>query len=77
MTHDPQREILAYLIKGGRLTVQKASRIFETTELRRIVSRLRKKGHTICARKCSDVTRSGRTTQFNEYYMMSTSDSSK
>jgi hypothetical protein len=44
MVRNPQREILAYLLAGGRLTVQKASRLFETTELRKIVSRLRRLG---------------------------------
>lgn len=69
MERNPQREILAYLLSGGRLTVQKAARQFETTELRKVISRLRRKGYAICADKCYDKTRSGRNTQFNEYYI--------
>lgn len=42
MKHDPQNKILAYLKAGGRLTVRKAERLYHTTELRRIISRLRK-----------------------------------
>lgn len=34
MVRNPQREILAYLLAGGRLTVQKAIQMFDTTELR-------------------------------------------
>ena len=44
MKHDPQNKILAYLKAGGRLTVRKAERLYHTTELRRIISRLRKNG---------------------------------
>lgn len=44
MTYEPQSKILAYLKAGGRLTVRKAERLYHTTELRRIISRLRKNG---------------------------------
>lgn len=69
MTHDPQNKILAYLLKGGRLTVQKAIILFCTTELRRIISRLRKRGHPICDRRLNATTSDGRQTQFKEYYL--------
>lgn len=69
MTHDPQNKILAYLKQGGRLTVQKAIHLFSTTELRRIVSRLRKRGYPIADRRLNAVTSDGRQTQFKEYYM--------
>ena len=69
MKHDPQTKILTYLVVGGRLTVRKAERLFHTTELRRIVSRLRRKGYTISSDKLSAVTEDGRPTRFNEYYM--------
>lgn len=69
MVRNPQREILAYLLGGGRLTVQKASRLFETTELRKIVSRLRRLGQPIEDVKHYDTTRTGRRVQFKEYFM--------
>lgn len=75
MTYEPQSKILAYFKAGGRLTVRKAERLFCTTELRRIVSRLRRQGHAICSNKLSAVTEDGRHTQFNEYYMAQVADS--
>lgn len=76
-TQEPQKCILAYLSAGGRLTVQKAFRLFHTTELRKIVSRLKRKGYIICADKKSDITNDGRLTQFNEYYMLKVADASE
>ena len=64
MKHDPQNKILAYLQAGGRLTVRKAERLYHTTELRRIISRLRKMGYSICSNKQKAVTEDGRPTQF-------------
>ena len=66
----PKRDILAYLQSGGRLTVNKALRLFHTTELRKIVSRLRKEGWTICADKRQDETEDGRKVTYNEYYLV-------
>ena len=65
----PKRDILAYLLNGGRLTVNKAMRLFHTTELRKIVSRLRRAGWTICADRRNDKTEDGRHVTFNEYYL--------
>lgn len=65
----PQNAILESLKRGERLTVQKAYRLFHTTELRKIVSRLRKVGHTICANKIHDRSAEGRNVTYNEYYM--------
>ena len=67
--------IKAYLKAGGRLTVRKAERLYHTTELRRIISRLRKMGYSICSNKQKAVTEDGRPTQFNEYYMPQVADS--
>jgi hypothetical protein len=64
----PKQDILAYLQNGGRLTVNKALRLFHTTELRKIVSRLRREGHSIRATRCDDTTVDGRKVFFNEYY---------
>lgn len=66
--NDPQSKILAYLKQGGRLTVQKASYLFSTTELRRIVSRLRERGYPIRDRRLNATLSDGRQVQFKEYY---------
>jgi transcription initiation factor IIE alpha subunit len=66
----PKRDILAYLQSGGRLTVNKAIRLFHTTELRKIVSRLRREGWVICADKRNDTTEDGRRVTYNEYYLL-------
>ncbi len=65
----PKRDILNYFQSGGRLTVNKAIRLFHTTELRKVVSRLRKEGWTICADRRSDETKDGRKVIYNEYYL--------
>ena len=69
MTHEPQKKILAGLLRGERLTVRKAEILYHTTELRRIVSRLRRKGYPICSDRRSTLTEDGRITKFNEYYL--------
>lgn len=69
MARNPQREILAYLLGGGRLTVQKAIQMFDTTELRRIVSRLKDRGFPVVADKQYGETKTGRRVQFKEYFM--------
>lgn len=65
----PSSDVLAYLLNGGRLTVQRAFGMFHTTELRKIVSRLRRRGHLIKSERCSAVTEDGRQVMFNEYYI--------
>lgn len=69
MARNPQREILAYLLAGGRLTVQKAIQMFDTTELRRIVSRLKDRGFPVVADKQYGETKTGRRVQFKEYFI--------
>lgn len=65
----PKRDILAYFLSGGRLTVNKAIRLFHTTELRKVVSRLRKEGWDIRADIRHDATTDGRMVTFNEYFL--------
>lgn len=65
----PQRDILAYFQQGGRLTVIRAIQMFHTTELRRIVCRLRKMGYPIVSKQMSDTTQDGRIVTFKEYYL--------
>lgn len=69
MGRKPQREVLAYFMKGGHLTVQTAIRMFETTELRRIVSRLKQRGHAITSVRRYETTKTGRRVVFHEYFM--------
>lgn len=73
MARNPQKEILSYLLAGGRLTVQKAWRMFHTTELRRIVSRLKRKGHPIVDEWKYSEAQGGEKVKFKEYYMAQTS----
>lgn len=41
---DPQNRIKHHLLEGGRITVLSGLRMFQTTETRRIISRLKKQG---------------------------------
>jgi hypothetical protein len=64
------RQILAYFMNGGRLTVNKALSMFRTTELRKAVSRFRKRGYDIRATWITDTaTPDGRATPHKEYYL--------
>jgi hypothetical protein len=65
-----QKDILTYLKQGGRLTVKTAIMMFHTTELRKIVSRLRELGHRIGSTWCTDQTSDGRQVRFKEYYLI-------
>ncbi|MBR3912574.1 MAG: hypothetical protein IKJ48_07935 [Alistipes sp.] len=65
-----QHDILAAFQRGERLTVQKAFRLFHTTELRKIVSRLRRRGYDIRSNVMSDETADGRKVRFNEYFLV-------
>jgi hypothetical protein len=65
-----QRKILAYFKEGGRLTVNKALHLFCTTELRKVVSRLRRAGHNIASRWQYDTTNDGRHVRYKEYYLI-------
>ena len=71
MKHDPQSKILAHLKAGGRLAVRKAYRLYHTTELRKIVTRLRRKGYIIVGHWCysHDADR-GRIVRYKEYHMV-------
>jgi biotin operon repressor len=64
-----QYEILFALMSGERLSVQKAFRLFHTTELRKVVSRLRRRGYDIRSEKRAGQTLDGRTVTYNEYYL--------
>lgn len=62
-------EILAYFQQGGKLSTQKAFRMFHTTELRKIVSRLRRVGFPIKATRMQEVKADGKIVTYNEYYL--------
>lgn len=63
-------QILDYLKQGKRLTVQKAIHLFHTTELRLMVSRLKKAGHDIKSVWREEEVH-GRKSRFKEYYLAS------
>lgn len=65
----PQNAILAHLLGGGRLTVNKALSMFRTTELRKVVSRLKRAGHDIRSVWRDDVA-DGRKVRYKEYYLI-------
>lgn len=62
----PQQQILACLLQGGSLSVQEAFRRFHTTELRKVIDRLRKRGYEIITR-WEDGTRDGRAIRYKRY----------
>ena len=66
---DPQRQILAYFIGGGSLTVKKAWKMFGTTELRKVVSRLRRRGYPISSEWITDTSAQGVTNRIKLYKM--------
>lgn len=65
-----QKDILTYLKQGGRLTVKTAIMMFHTTELRKIVSRLRELGHRIGSTWRTDKASDERQVRFKEYYLI-------
>lgn len=64
-----QHDILAALQRGERLTVQSAFSLFHTTELRKVVSRLRRRGYNIQSTHKTSTTEDGRPVTYNEYYL--------
>lgn len=65
----PMHEVLWALQSGERLTVQSAFKMFHTTELRKIVSRLRRRGYDIRATKRTRACADGRRVWFHEYFL--------
>lgn len=45
--HDPQKNVKRHLESGMSITVQQCLKLYHSTELRRIISRLRKSGMNI------------------------------
>lgn len=60
-------KVTAYLLNGGTLTVKSCWMMFGTTEMRKIASRLRKRGHKVATREVTDTANDGREVRFNEY----------
>lgn len=60
-------QVKSYLINGGALTVKTCWVKFGTTELRKIVSRLRKDGLNIEDKILTDTLPDGREVRFKEY----------
>lgn len=70
----PQLLIREHLAQGGTLTVQQAFHQFGTTELRKVVARLRRKGDIISDRWTSSESE-GRKSRYKIYYMVKISNS--
>ena len=62
------QKILNHFQEGNQLTVLDALRLFHTTELRKIVSTLKDRGHSIKARPVVVDTADGRKATVNCYY---------
>lgn len=60
-------KVTAYLLNGGTLTVKSCWMMFGTTEMRKIASRLRKRGHKVATREVTGTANDGREVRFNEY----------
>lgn len=60
-------KVTSYLLSGNALTVKSCWAKFGTTELRKIASRLRKRGHKVETRQLTDILPDGRPVKFNEY----------
>lgn len=56
-----------YLLEGNALTVKTCWVKFGTTEMRKIASRLRRRGHNVVTRQLTDRLADGREVKFNEY----------
>lgn len=67
MTTPIINQVTAYLVNGGALTVKSCWAKFGTTELRKIASRLRKRGYEVKTRTLTDKLPCGREVRFNEY----------
>ena len=73
MTHDTiLNEVKTYLLNGGALTVKSCWQKFGTTEMRKIASRLRQRGHNIVTKQLTDTLPDGREVRFNEYRILKT-----
>lgn len=68
MNIKPQTQILAYLRGGDRLTVKRAWKMFGTTELRKVVSRLKRKGFDISSYWTTELSSDGRVCRIKTYY---------
>lgn len=60
-------KVTAYLLNGGALTVKSCWAKFGTTEMRKIASRLRERGHKVVTKELTEMSNDGRTLRFNEY----------
>lgn len=60
-------QVATHLVNGGALTVKTCWVKFGTTELRKIVSRLRKRGHRVTTTQLTEMLPNGREVRYNEY----------
>ena len=64
--------VTKYLLDGNALTVKTCWIKFETTEMRKIASRLRKRGFNVVTKQMTDTSADGREVRFNEYRILKT-----
>jgi hypothetical protein len=72
MTNSIINNVTKYLLDGNALTVKTCWVRFGTTELRKIASRLRKRGFNVVTKQLTDTTADGREVRFNEYRILKT-----
>jgi hypothetical protein len=65
MSDNPQAQIAAWFLAGNSLTVVSCRELFHTTELRRVVSRLKKCGYNITGIMSKD----NQGHAFKQYFM--------
>lgn len=64
-----QEAIEAYMLLGAPITVAKAYSFFRTTELRKVISRMRKKGFVILHEDIEGFDANGYDCKYREYWL--------
>lgn len=72
MTNSIITKVQNYLLEGNALTVKTCWIKFGTTEMRKIASRLRRRGFNVVTKQMTDTLTDGREVRFNEYRILKT-----
>lgn len=72
MTNSIMTKVQNYLLEGNSLTVKTCWMKFGTTEMRKIASRLRRRGFNVVTKQMTDTLTDGREVRFNEYRILKT-----
>lgn len=70
MTNSIINNVTKYLLEGNALTVKTCWIKFGTTEMRKIASRLRRRGFNVVTKQMTDTSADGREVRFNEYRIL-------